>query len=728
MASPQVQRRISQVYVELPLLSPRAQIANSKENLPLAIKATHAPRLSKSSMAEILKDKSSDDNAISSSAGRKRKLDNSDVQETSTKKLKTSEQVEDTDEKRCHQYGDDMDSIKKAGVKGATASERDQHIPDAKEYLFSCPRCQEECNCRLCRRSSGLAPTGAFARGEGKSAKDILKADPHAKAPPKDSPKKDPATKESRQKTEPKKTVAKPTEVKGAVVKKQGAIKAKAAAKQSAAKDAPANAPKAKRTAAKPVIEKPKLPAPPKIPRLPEWQDVLTDMDRKEVEDRIYLREFIVRFGPLLSLAKIHQDALDDFIHLSDAAVKAIAIALLDIMGIEEEGPHRKVIVNAVKDARSSSTPARLWAVLEQLRSAGVFHCADPTEPDPDRPQTRHSDKVAHGSQLFPALLALCERVALSASVRSEIDEGASNHPQYNRDHLYGPLKEVNEAWAMEKKALQDSKPREKEDATAWKAKYKKAETKHKTAVAEIEQAHYESDASYSPRFRSIGRDSAGRVYYILSTQKVKKVPAEGELENFGRWAWFVGVWGTPLQLEDGDDGSERWMGIRDPKEIKHTSKFLMAHTLNDEYCTAMNLPGPSLKSRTSRTTQSAARDHSPDPLRMSSPLSSPSEEDDDVKSETSSLTSLSDSDGDVPKDSLSDLSDLTSDEEDSTDRNRVAERKRQKHDQRVQKSIDQQMKRYYAPKPTAAEVKSMCKAMDEFADFLAWRLAKDGH
>ncbi|KAH7107672.1 hypothetical protein BKA62DRAFT_765050 [Auriculariales sp. MPI-PUGE-AT-0066] len=88
MASPQVQRRISQVYVELPLLSPRAQTANSKVNLPLAIKATHAPRLSKSSMAEILKDKSSDDNAISSSAGRKRKLDNSDVQETSTKKLK----------------------------------------------------------------------------------------------------------------------------------------------------------------------------------------------------------------------------------------------------------------------------------------------------------------------------------------------------------------------------------------------------------------------------------------------------------------------------------------------------------------------------------------------------------------------------------------------------------------------------------------------------------------
>ena len=37
-----------------------------------------------------------------------------------------------------------------------------------------------------------------------------------------------------------------------------------------------------------------------------------------------------------------------------------------------------------------------------------------------------------------------------------------------------------------------------------------------------------------------------------------------------------------------------------------------------------------------------------------------------------------------------------------------------------------QQMERYYGPKPILAEVKTMCKHLDEFADYLEWRLAKE--
>lgn len=42
-------------------------------------------------------------------------------------------------------------------------------------------------------------------------------------------------------------------------------------------------------------------------------------------------------------------------------------------------------------------------------------------------------------------------------------------HPQYNRDQLYGPLKEVNEAWAEEKKILQGNKPTDAAELKVWK-------------------------------------------------------------------------------------------------------------------------------------------------------------------------------------------------------------------------------------------------------------------
>lgn len=43
-----------------------------------------------------------------------------------------------------------------------------------------------------------------------------------------------------------------------------------------------------------------------------------------------------------MSVTKSHVDALDDFDTLSDATVKAVIVALLDLIAVEDEGPHRK--------------------------------------------------------------------------------------------------------------------------------------------------------------------------------------------------------------------------------------------------------------------------------------------------------------------------------------------------------------------------------------------------
>lgn len=164
--------------------------------------------------------------------------------------------------------------------------------------------------------------------------------------------------------TPPKKMTAKTAAAKEATTKKAGAAKSSSVAKAAAAKDATS----AKASTSKAVVEKPAIPSPPAIPRLPEWAEMITELDRQAVEDRIYvrdrvrlmlwltadhcpvqLREFVVRFGPLLGVAKAHMDALDDFDHLPYAAVKAIVISILDILSIEDESArNRKVSPSSV--------------------------------------------------------------------------------------------------------------------------------------------------------------------------------------------------------------------------------------------------------------------------------------------------------------------------------------------------------------------------------------------
>jgi hypothetical protein len=215
----------------------------------------------------------------------------------------------------------------------------------------------------------------------------------------------------------------------------------------------------------------------------------------------------------------------------------------------------------------------------------------------------------------------------------------------------------------------------------------------------------------HAPRFSPVGSDMDGRLYYILSPQKVKKLPAEGERDNLRRWAWFVAVWGTPLEDDEDEDRSERWFGISDPTEIKHTSKWLMARALHDEYDAAT---GKSSSKGRAKNKQQERRP-SPDPLRMTSPLS--------VLSDSPTPTALPDTTtSDREEDAMSDLSSLTDDEDNEMDVDGEDQRERE----RVQQSIDQQMARYYGPRPPMAQLKAMCKQMDEFADFLSWRLAKE--
>ncbi|KZV86570.1 hypothetical protein EXIGLDRAFT_840628 [Exidia glandulosa HHB12029] len=656
-----IPRRFSEVYVELPLLSPRPSTgsARSKENYPLQspVQPHAAARLSKPSKEDVLKQK--DAHSVKDASRKKRKADDALPSVTTTKKPKVDESAKDVDHVYCHQccrkvpqsstihctrvvkgmrcklkycnaclknrYGEDHETVRSAGV-DAAAADRSMHVSDAHGYLYTCPRCQGCCNCRTCRKAAGLEATGKISFPSGESARDVLAKNPAALEQTIEKPPKPPVA--------PKKKTAHPSEIVPYDEAVQtGLVKPPAKPKGTVVKDKDATA------------------APPKIPPEPEWHSIPTELSREEVEDRIYLREFILRFGPLMSVAKTHIDALDNFEALPDATVRALFIALLDLIAVEDEGPHRKALQAGVRDVRSAHTPTKIWAVLERLRESDALKIPDPAESsEAGAYNTRRGVTIAQGVQLLPILIALCEKALRGQSVRAEIEERTAKHAQFNRDALYAPLKEVNDPWAERRKALLEEKAKEGVDLKAWKAKYKKEETQHKAEVADIEQTHYEHVAEYARRFRALGRDYAGRTYYLLSAQKVKKLPSEGERESFARWAWFVAVHGTAKDCEwdAEEEAAEGWWAFGTPKDVRALSKWLVALALNDA------VP----KER--------------DDVVLDSPLSMLSDEEEEIDTPT------------------------------------------------------QQMERYYGPKPTLAEVKTMCKHLDEFADYLEWRLAKD--
>ena len=106
-----------------------------------------------------------------------------------------------------------------------------------------------------------------------------------------------------------------------------------------------------------------------------------------------------------------------------------------------------------------------------------MLECPDPAQPadGTGMHNTRRGVVVAQGAQLVPVLIAMCEYLMRGASIRTEIEEREKERPQFNRDKLYGPLKEINDAWTEKKKALMDDKPADGAQIATWKIKVRKA-------------------------------------------------------------------------------------------------------------------------------------------------------------------------------------------------------------------------------------------------------------
>ncbi|KAI0085177.1 hypothetical protein BDY19DRAFT_967488 [Irpex rosettiformis] len=499
-----------------------------------------------------------------------------------------------------NRYRMDMDTVLSRGITGLSLKEREQHdLHDG--YYYQCPRCQDNCNCRKCRKAKGLEPTGNF----NLAARKAEKAAASEKV---------------------KKEAVSSSKAKQSNTRKSG----KAKQPNKIAESSKSAKPRAKaKTKAPPVKPLPK----------PIWTRVATDLTLDEAESRIHIREFVVRFASVLQIPLGHLEELDeisgdnlgetlewdghhtDCIEIvswvSELCAKEIIQGLLDVLAGSAEARGDNVDAEALKEAAktvkaSGANLNRTWAALLTLRES-LGDRSSVTFSDPSPPpastlirttrQNRDLDimHISISAQLIPVIVDLIEAAISSPAIRDALEAGSAEEKEYG--------KLAREAIATENNRWKESK--EYKDApNAKKGETKAARDHHHQTIEDLESAHRLLLLRCISRVSPLGRDIDGRIYYAMTPGAGESIASinllkgkdgrvkvgrkkggftEEDRKEMERWTWFIAVWGRKPEgaleemrdadeddeASEGESDEECWWGFWHPQEIQKMAEWL---------------------------------------------------------------------------------------------------------------------------------------------------------
>lgn len=259
----------------------------------------------------------------------------------------------------------------------------------------------------------------------------------------------------------------------------------------------------------------------------------------------------------------------------------------------------------------------------------------------------------------------------------------------------------------------------------------KAARTEYKRSLSAFEQAQRVTSHAYTLRFAPLGTDHEGRIYFALTPSVAEREAAAallaGDMTKGGkaqgravvsadersvlrRWGWFISVWGkkpvdgiVPAGEDDDDDDDdvedvERWWGIWQPDGIRRLADWI---AIKNGIAEGNHLTTDATKGDGHDRRAAAVLDGR-------GPSAATAKTGSNGSSASSKLTPLSVATEDEPGDdsSLSSVSGDGSDEEPNGDDGDV-----QMHGGDAR------------PLPSPNELKTLVKALIEYADVLDWRV-----
>ncbi|KAJ3733597.1 hypothetical protein DFJ43DRAFT_216290 [Lentinula guzmanii] len=288
------------------------------------------------------------------------------------------------------------------------------------------------------------------------------------------------------------------------------------------------------------------------------WLPVPAQLKLKDAEDRIFIREFVLRFsdmqGMSITKAQLEElefiggtlDSTDDGDEedacvnwVSEACVKSLVLSLIGCLAAEEDSSATLVMKNAMKDIRNSGVNlTKIWAILSSLRtnmgrpevSEGRIqreenHGSDDESsedriifefPDPLPAPANHNIRstrsittdtlpVVDSSQMVPVIVGLIETVLESHAIRIALDDGTKEGKEKHQESRE-LVKLENELW----KRLET---RYKSDPS----KIKIERQAHKSKIQAFESVARIISSAFLPRSGPLGSDPEGRVYWALT-------------------------------------------------------------------------------------------------------------------------------------------------------------------------------------------------------------------
>ena len=355
-------------------------------------------------------------------------------------------------------------------------------------------------------------------------------------------------------------------------------------------------------------------------------------LNREQVETRIHIREFILRFASALQIASSNVDELEELAGpslgtlgewedqedfelvgwVSEGCLKAMVLGLLDVIAgaVQASGTREQLqtLKEAIKSIRlGGPNLTRIWSTLRSLRDTlgqvgnlFAFELSDPLPPPTTMVfrSTRSGQQgavdihISSSAQLVYVVFDLLEIALCSPAIRDAIEAGVTDEKDLGKEVKDALLRE-NAQW----KAIKDVK-KAKDDV-------KMNRERHKQMLQDVEYAHRIATRRCIPRFTSLGQDAEGRVYYILSPGAAERDSAqqllvgkdvkvkygrkrgpvtEEDRKELKRWSWFVLIWGRKprgalvARDEDEDDEEDEeeecWWAFWNPTEIQKLAEW----------------------------------------------------------------------------------------------------------------------------------------------------------
>ncbi|KAG9054607.1 hypothetical protein FS842_004675 [Serendipita sp. 407] len=308
----------------------------------------------------------------------------------------------------------------------------------------------------------------------------------------------------------------------------------------------------------------------------PLWTRVGVDFTRQEVEDRIMLREFTLRFNSCLGIKRNILEKLEDFGTFDDVVAKAILLSMIETIKADSPSDERRLLNEFVGKVRGRGMSFYdILCHLQQLRHKTGLNIPNLVNDLKVEPHTINADA------LIPVMLGLIDDLLQTRAVRSELDKFKTEMADVRKGY-YAAVKEEKERWAGIRVPMMEEKKKggPSYDAEKWKKKFEAAKAKHDANEHAIKFDYVKNQAAIAPRYTPLV-DKEGRTYYI-HTPSTRKPPAKSSRDEFMKWTWFVAVWGKlpedakridiPSDVKKDEEG---WLGFGEAAECELLAKWI---------------------------------------------------------------------------------------------------------------------------------------------------------